>query len=124
MMALAGSIQGSAANWPVRLSSTPSNLVASSGSPMTPVEARKISDDWQPTALAAMSAVSFTDSMPFNPVKALALPELTTRARAVPPPRFCRHQSMAAEGQSERVRTPATTVPGSNTASSTSVRPL
>ncbi len=60
---------------------------------------------------------------PFLPVKALALPELTTRARAFPDFSFSRHHSTGAEGHFERVSTPATLVPGSNNASSTSVRP-
>src|SRR5690606_33281349 len=61
-------------------------------------------------------------SRPFLPVKALALPELTTSTRAVPPPRFCRQKSTGADGHFERVKTPATAVPGSNTMASRSVR--
>ena len=64
----------------------------------------------QPAASAAMSAVSLTASEPFFPVKALALPEFTTSARAVPLARFLRHQSTGAEGHFERVKTPATAV--------------
>ncbi len=61
------------------------------------------------------------EALLFWPVKALALPELTSSARALPPPRFCRHQSTAAEGHLERVSTPATTVPSSIETSRTSV---
>src|SRR5205823_6388248 len=104
-------------------SRTPANLVASSGSPMTPVDARKTSSGRQPDALAAISAVSSTAAWPLIPVKALALPEFTTSARADPLFRATRHQSTGAEGHLERVNTPATIVPGSNKASSTSVRP-
>ena len=43
----------------------------------------------QPTALAAASAVMRVASLPFLPVKALALPELTTSARALPCSRLC-----------------------------------
>ena len=60
------------------LSSTPLNFVASSGSPITPVEARKISLMGAPVALPAISAVSLVACAPALPVKALALPELTT----------------------------------------------
>ena len=45
-------------------------------------------------------------------------------ARALPPLSFARHHSTGADGHLERVNTPATTVPLSITASSTSVRPL
>jgi len=58
--------------------------VASSGSPMTPVEARNTCAGRQPAAFDAMSAVSRVASRPLRPVKALALPELTTRALARP----------------------------------------
>jgi hypothetical protein len=62
-------------------------------------------------------------SAPRLPVKVLALPELTTSARAVPLARLARHQSTGAEAVLERVRTPATVVPGSSTAIIRSVRP-
>jgi hypothetical protein len=58
------------------------------------------------------------------PVKALALPELTTSARALPPFSRARHHSTGAEGHFDLVNTPATVVPLSISASSTSVRPL
>ncbi len=102
---------------------TPVNLLASSGSPITPVEARKISAGRMPAALAAMSAVSLVAARPLLPVKALALPELTTSARALPPFKCARHHSTGADGHFDFVNTPATVVPGSNSASSTSVRP-
>src|ERR1700746_886107 len=102
---------------------TAPNLVASSGSPITPVDARNTSDDLQPAALAAMSAVSLVATRPDLPVKALALPELTTSARAAPALRCARHQSTGADGHFDRVKTPATLVPCSNSANSTSVRP-
>src|ERR1700757_1848237 len=101
---------------------TASNLVASSGSPITPVDARNTSDGLQPAALAAMSAVSLVAARPDLPVKALALPELTTSARAAPALRCARHQSTGAEGHFERVNTPDTVVPSSNSTSTTSVR--
>jgi hypothetical protein len=54
------------------------------------VEARKTSPAVQPAAAAAACAVISVDSRPFLPVKALALPELTTKdarlaTRQVPP---------------------------------------
>src|SRR5262249_4453471 len=104
-------------------SMTAANLVASSGSPITPVDARKTCEGLQPAALAAMSAVSLVAARPDFPVKALALPELTTRALPAPAFKCARHQPTGADGHSDRVNTPATVVPGSNSASSTSVRP-
>ena len=85
----------------------------------------------QATALtAAIAAVSAVACRPVLPVKALALPEFTTSARAdppledLPPPSLARHHSTGAEGHFDLVKTPATAVPLSMTASSTSVRPL
>ena len=105
-----------------RLAITGANFDASSGSPITPVEARKISEVLQPADLAAMSAVSLVATRPLLPVKALALPELTTSARALPDFRLARHHSTGAEGHFDLVKTPATVVPASNSASKTSVR--
>ena len=126
MIALAASIQWSGVAASVSVASTPSNLVASSGSPITPVEARNTSPVVQPTAFAAICAVSAVDCLPVLPVKALALPEFTTSARAFDPPRpsLARHHSTGADGHFDLVKTPATVVPLSMTASSTSVRPL
>ena len=123
MIALAASSQRPGAAPATRPSMTPSNALAFSGSPMTPVEARNTSPGLQPAALAASLAVNFAASRPVLPVKALALPELTTSARAVRRLSLARHQSTGADGHFERVNTPATVVPGSNSASSTSVRP-
>ena len=95
----------------------------SSGSPITPVEAMKISLSCAPVALAAASATWATAEAPTPPVKALALPELTISARARPPFRCSRHQSTGAEGHLERVNTPATAAGRSNSAIMTSVRP-
>ncbi len=47
--------------------------------------------------------MNLTASRPFFPVKALALPELTTSARAFPDFNFSRHHSTGAEGHLERV---------------------
>ena len=124
MMALAAAIQWSGVAASASVASTPSNLVASSGSPITPVEARNTSPVVQPTAFAAVCAVSAVDCLPVLPVKALALPELTTSARACPRPSLARHHSTGADGHFDLVKTPATVVPLSMTASSTSVRPL
>src|SRR3984893_13128422 len=102
---------------------TAPNLVASSGSAITPVDARNKSDDFQAAGLAAGAAVSLVATRPDLPVKALALPELTTSARAAPALRCARHQSTGADGHFDRVKTPATLVPCSNRANNTSVRP-
>ena len=124
IIARAASRMPSGAAFLTSLSSTPSNFVASSGSPITPVEARKISPAVAPVALEAICAVSLVEATPFLPVKALALPELTTSARALPPFNFERHQSTGADGHFDLVKTPATCVPLSSKASMTSVRPL
>src|SRR5690606_20046161 len=100
------------------------NLAGSSGSPITPVEARKTSPSPQAAALLAALLVAEVVSRPFLPVNALAFPELTTSIRALPPVRLARHISTGAEGQSERVNTPATLVPSSKTMARRSVRPL
>ena len=123
MMARAAISQASALADFASPSSRCVNLPASSGSPMTPVEDRNTSPVLQPTALAAASAVKRVDSTPFLPVKALALPELTTSARPLPPFTPSRHHSTEAEQVLERVSTPAAVVPGSSTASIRSVRP-
>ena len=124
MIAFAAPIQWSGVAASASVASTPSNLVASSGSPITPVEARNTSPVVQPTAFAAVCAVSAVDCLPVLPVNALALPEFTTSARACPRPSLARHHSTGADGHFDLVKTPATVVPLSMTASSTSVRPL
>ena len=90
---------------------------------MTPVEAMKISFGAAPTAFAAASATWATAAAPTPPVKALALPEFTISARALPPLRCSRHQSTGAEGHFERVNTPAAAAGRSNNAIMTSVLP-
>jgi hypothetical protein len=95
----------------------------SSGSPITPVEARNTSSGRQPTAAAAASALRRTASRPFIPVKALALPELTTSARARPAAMCARSQSTGADAHREVVKTPATEAAGSKRTSRRSVRP-
>src|SRR4051794_27015979 len=124
MMAFAASVHRSGLPSLTSPASRWLNLVVSSGSPMTPVDARKTSPAVQPAAFAAASPVSAVDSRPFCPVKALALPELTTSTRALPEPRFWRQKSTGAEGHFDLVNTPATAVPASNTMASRSVRPL
>ncbi len=123
MIAFAAVCQSPGLASAARRSMTPANFVASSGSPITPVEARNTSAGWQPDALAAISAVSLVAARPDLPVNALALPELTTSALARPVPIRSRHQSTAADGHLDRVNTPDTVVPAPNSASSTSVRP-
>ena len=74
-----------------------------SGWPITPVEATNTSSQSQPTCFAAATTVAATVFTPAWPVKALALPALTTTARARPWGSARRHQSTGAEGQRERV---------------------
>ncbi len=128
MIALAAARKSAGLACAARPAITGANFEASSGSPITPVEARKISAGLQPAALAAMSAVSLVAARPLLPVKALALPELTTSARAkffadLPAFKCARHHSTGADGHFDLVKTPAVVVPASNSASSTSVRP-
>ena len=54
------------------------------------------------------SAVNLVAARPVLPVKALALPELTTSARALPALRLARHHSTGADGHFDLVNTPAT----------------
>ncbi len=123
MIAFAASCQPPGLALAIRPSMTVPNLRASSGSPITPVEARNTSAGLQPSALLAIAAVSLVDARPDLPVNALALPELTTSAAAPLPLSCARHQSTGADGHFERVNTPAATVPLSISATSTSVRP-
>ncbi len=123
MIALAASKNRPACAPATNPSITPSKACALSGSPITPVDASNTSCGLQPAACEARRAVKFTASRPFLPVKALALPELTTSARAVPRLICLRHHSTGADGHFERVNTPAAVVPLSNSATSTSVRP-
>ena len=125
MMALAAAIHSPGTACSASVPSTPLNLVASSGSPITPVEARNTSLGLQPSALAAIAAVSVVACRPVLPVKALALPEFTTSARRLDrAASLARHHSTGADGHFDWVKTPATVVPLSITASSTSVRSL
>ncbi len=105
MMALAAAGNSSAFASATSLSMTPSKACAFNGSPMTPVEARKISAGLQPMAFEAICAVNLQASRPLLPVKALALPELTTSARALPPLRCARHHSTGADGHFDLVNT-------------------
>jgi len=78
----------------------------------------------QPTMAAVDSAICRAPSYPALPVKALALPLFTTRARAEPAGTWALHQSTGAEAVLDLVNTPATWVPGEKTANRTSVRSL
>ena len=78
----------------------------------------------QPSAWAIARVLSSTALSPSLPVKALALPELTTMARTLPRARFLRHQSTGADEHFERVSTPAIVAPAGTTASMTSSRSL
>src|SRR4051812_10037708 len=98
MIALAASSQAFGWAAATRPSMTPSKAWALSGSPITPVEARNTSGGLQPMARAAISAVNLQAARPVLPVKALALPELTTSARGLAPFNRSRHHSTGADG--------------------------
>jgi len=57
------------------------------GSPITPVEEMNTSFGSQRNSFAAAAAVASTASFPVRPVNTLALPELATIARTLPPER-------------------------------------
>ena len=92
-------------------------------SPITPVEAMNTCFRGQPKSFAAAATVRPTEATPGAPVKALALPELTTIARTLPPASAPRHHCTGAEAIDEVVNTPPTVVPGASSASMRSSRP-
>ena len=98
-------------------------LSSANGSPITPVEATNTSCCSQRTSFAAAATERSTDLVPAFPVKAFALPELTTSARACPLGNAPRHHSTGAAAVSERVITPATAVPLLNSTIIKSSRP-
>ncbi len=122
MMALAASSQP--ASLARRSPSASVMRFAVVGSPITPVDAVKISVFAQPSALDAASTLSATNFSPALPVKATELPALTKKARAVPPLSASRPQRTAADAVVDVVKTPATCVSGASSANSTSGRPL
>ena len=124
MMASAASRQASSRRWRDSSGRQPPIWSGPSGTPITPVEARNTSSSAQSSRAAAADTVWATAVSPALPVKALALPELHTIARARPPGSASLHQSTGAEEHSERVKTPATAVPGARTASIRSFAPL
>ena len=73
-------------------------------------------------ATAFTAKLAAQASRPVLPVNALALPELTTSARALRVLSLSRHHSTGADGHFDFVNTPATAVPGSSSISNTSVR--
>ena len=97
----------------------------SSTSPITPVEATSTSWGLQPICSAVACAVTNAALAPAWPVKALALPALTKRARALPfaARKLARDKSTAAEGILDWVKTPATVLPAGKATSNTSSRP-
>ena len=90
--------------------------------------ATRITEEWGGKAFSTVKELidhgvdAVTVATPALPVKALALPALMTTARAEPPSRLSTHQSTGAERDLERVKDPATVVPGSMMASRTSGR--
>ncbi len=123
MIARAACSQPSAESRAAASGSAPRIFSVGRVSPMTPVEAMKTCFGSHPSSCAAAAAVVATASLPARPVNTLALPELTTIARACPPERHSRHHSTGAPAVNERVKTPATAVPGASSASIRSSRP-
>ena len=123
MIAAAAPRQSSSPRSAFRPSKQPISFSSGRVSPMTPVEATKTSRLRQPIRPRSASIERATESSPARPVKALALPALTSRARARPPASACRHHSTGTDAVFERVRTPATLVPGAKSKSATSLRP-
>jgi len=62
-------------------------LAMGNATPMTPVDATRISSAAQPSVSPAVRAISRASRRPFSPVQAFAQPLLTTTARATPPER-------------------------------------
>ncbi len=122
MIARAASAQASPRRLGARLDSRPVILSSGSGSPITPVEATKASSGAQLNSRPVASTVRLTEASPIRPVNALALPELTTIARALPPGRQARHQSTGADDVSDLVSAPPIVVPGCSSTTSRSVR--
>ena len=94
-------------------------------SPITPVELVKTRVAGRPVAAATASQIAATEPSPALPVKALELPEFTMIAApsSLSEPILAWQSSTLAERVAERVKTPATTEPGSRRVSITSVRP-
>ena len=103
--------QGAAAK---AASSPASALSIGNGTPITPVDETNTSDGLHASAPATLAAIASTAARPRPPVKALALPALTTTARASPRTSTERHHSTSGEGHLLCVSTPATVVPGSS----------
>src|SRR5579863_9331712 len=85
MIARAAGSHASAASDGAILGRASTIFCAGGGSPMTPVDEMNTSVGSQRNSLAAAAAVASTASWPVRPVNTLALPELTTIARARPP---------------------------------------
>ena len=98
---------------------------SSSTTPMTPVLASITSRLPTPSRLATLAATRSAARAPALPVKELAQPALTTRARTSRPRlerSWALHQSTGAEPTPWRVKTPAQVVPGAKRMINTSSR--
>src|SRR5205085_4084327 len=114
MIARAAASQASAARSGITFGKAAEIRSAGGGSPITPVEAMNTSCESQPRRPAAVAAVDSTTCRPARPVNTLALPELTTIARILPPGRHSRHQITGCPGIVDWVNTPATVLPGAS----------
>ena len=92
------------------------------GSPITPVEAVAIISAGISSVFDKAETHASTDSMPFAPVKALALPALTKIARIDPLSATAREASTGADAVADLVNTPAKLVPSSKHIKSKSSR--
>ena len=124
MMAAAAAAQPSSRADLISAGTTAAIFSQSSGWPITPVEAMNTSLRGQPSAWAIARVLSSTALSPSLPVKALALPALTTMARTLP-----RGEVLAAPVDRRRrglgrVSTPAMVAPAGTSASMTSSRSL
>src|SRR6266702_2417131 len=117
MIALAAGSQASTASDGAILGRASTIFCAGGGSPMTPVDEMNTSFGSQRKSFAAAAAVASTASLPVRPVKTLALPELTTIARALPSERQAWHHNTGGPAVKDRVNTPAIALPGASSAS-------
>jgi hypothetical protein len=124
MMPRAASSHASGRTLVCRAGNAATSFSCGKTSPITPVLATNTSCGEQSSSPATAFAVAATASAPARPVNTLALPAFTTTARARPPARPSRHQSIGAPGHLLRVNTPATCVPAGNSISTRSVRSL
>ncbi|CAI8205158.1 MAG: Uncharacterised protein [SAR116 cluster bacterium] len=106
------------------VSNSAARMAASSGSPITPVEATMMASGAQPRERASAVVDSEMVCLPAAPVKALALPALTRMAEmAVPSASRSRDHSTGGAAVSDCVNTAASVLPSAQRISIRSSRP-